>query len=84
MELRHLRSRSTPLQRGASPHQSLDGESDDSGEQEEGRDQDVEERQGGEGLGGVRDGFLEDLMGHKRLEGRKMLKARKCTGMMQL
>lgn len=60
-----------PLQRGASPDQGLDGESDNGGEQEEGRDQDVKERQGGEGLERFGDGFVVDLMGHKSLEDKK-------------
>lgn len=50
-----------------SPDQSLDGKSDNSGEQEEGGDQDVEQRQSCEGLRRTGTGFIEEVMHHKRL-----------------
>lgn len=77
------RHRRTQLQWGASPHQSLDGKSDDGWEEEKGRDQDVKERQGGEGLGGVGDGVFADLIGHKCLEGKKFFFFYYCRKLLQ-
>lgn len=51
-----------------SPDQSLDSKSDNSGEQEERGDQDVEQRQSGEGLRRTGTGFIEEVMHHKRLQ----------------
>lgn len=55
-----------------SPHQSLDGGAHHAGEQEERRDQDVEERQRGEGHGWGQVGVLGDMnVDHERLKGRR-------------
>lgn len=52
----------------SSPDQSLNSKSDNSGEQEEGRDQDVEERQGRECLRRLGATCIEEVMGHKCLQ----------------
>lgn len=55
---------------GFSPHESLDGGAYHAGEQEQRRDQDVEERQRGEGHGRRQVGVLGDVnVDHERLQG---------------
>lgn len=52
----------------SSPDQSLHSKSDHGGEQEERRDQDVEERQGREGLRRLGAAGAQEVMRHKRLQ----------------
>lgn len=55
-----------------SPYESLDGGAHDAGEEEEGRDQDVKEGQGGKGHSWGQIGVLGDVdVDHKRLQGHR-------------
>lgn len=58
-----------------SPDQSLNSKSDNSGEQEEGRDQDVEERQGCERLRRLGTTRIEEVTGRKRLQQTRFKKS---------
>lgn len=54
----------------SSPDQGLDGGAYHAGQQKEGGDQDVKEREGGEGHGGGQVGVLRDVdMHYERLRG---------------
>lgn len=56
----------------SSPHESLDGGAHDAGEEEEGRDQDVKEGQGGKGHSWGQIGVLGDVdVDHERLRGHR-------------
>lgn len=56
------------LQNNYSPDEGLHGKPDDSGKQEEGRDQDVEQRQRCKGFRGFGTGFINDVVRHERLQ----------------
>lgn len=66
---------------GSSPHESLDGGAHHAGEQEQRRDQDVEERQRGEGHGRRQVGVLGDVdVDHERLQGGEKQRSRQRWG----